>query len=350
MPCDRDHVCDPICIRLQRSSRRPRRACSRLLRPGGVLFGTAPDGEAVVHAVGDARELRLSPPEHQFAVLLRLLPKRDDDGDGQPVIFSLEDTVTSGTAESGCIEFLCRREALVAAAAAHGLEPIEMTSLADAKTDSPLKEPLTDAERHVASLYYCFALRKTGGATGGQEGGRGANGTNDRAARAASAPLPPPAQASSVPAPQPPAAIRGDAATRIGAYFGAFDPIHENHVAVAKHALAAHGLDAVYLVSNTDNPRKPFVSSLRDRAALIDARLAEPDCKGVRRFHVRERQSLDWRGRDEVCREIRAQVLQEHQALVGGGGGRGGGGGGGGRWRRGTRRGRWRRASHRGIS
>jgi len=64
---------------------------------------------------------------------------------------------------------------------------------------------------------------------------------------------------------------------RVGVYFGSFDPIHENHVAVAQHAQHAHGMRFVYLVSNADNPRKPFVSALSARAELIDVRLAQPD-------------------------------------------------------------------------
>ena len=59
---------------------------------------------------------------------------------------------------------------------------------------------------------------------------------------------------------------------RVGVYFGSFDPVHENHVAVAQHAQHAHGMRFVYLVSNADNPRKPFVSALRARAELIDVR------------------------------------------------------------------------------
>jgi hypothetical protein len=68
-----------------------------------------------------------------------------------------------------------------------------------------------------------------------------------------------------------------DGGCRVGVYFGSFDPIHENHVAVAQHAQHAHGMRFVYLVSNADNPRKPFVSALRARAELIDVRLAQPD-------------------------------------------------------------------------
>ena len=93
--------------------------------------------------------MKLAPPDHQFALFLRLLPRPEAEakvegeggaeggaeaedgaeleggmaplgsaeqvlqgntgrGAGQPVIFSLEDTVTSGTDESGCIEYAKR--------------------------------------------------------------------------------------------------------------------------------------------------------------------------------------------------------------------------------------------------
>ena len=40
-------------------------------------------------------------------------------------------------------------------------------------------------------------------------------------------------------------------------------------------------------------------------------RLAQPDCMGLRRFPTKEHQKLDWRGRDEVCREILCKVSEE---------------------------------------
>ena len=122
-------------------------AISRLLAPGGVLFGTAPDGDAIVAATGSAKELRLSPPDHPAALLLQLLSKEAHaygsaaegvavEERGQPLIFSLEDTVTSGTDASGCIEYLCHRAALARSAAAHGMEVVELTSLADSPDDT----------------------------------------------------------------------------------------------------------------------------------------------------------------------------------------------------------------------
>jgi hypothetical protein len=100
----------------------------------------------------------------------------------------------------------------------------------------------------VASLYFAFAFRKGSGVKGRGVKGSGVGG----------APPPPPP-------------------CRVGVYFGSFDPIHENHVAVAQHAQHPHGMRFVYLVSNADNPRKPFVSALSARAELIDVRLAQPD-------------------------------------------------------------------------
>jgi len=163
------------------------RTISQLLRPGGVFFGTAPDGDAIRAQLGASNELRLAPPEHPFALLLRMEPKpAPPDGSGgsgggsgggggggggggdggsgggesagsavefgQPLIFSLEDTVTNGTDASGCIEFLCHRAALTQLAAAHDLHPIEMCSLADArKAHGYHSGALTEAERQVAS-------------------------------------------------------------------------------------------------------------------------------------------------------------------------------------------------------
>ena len=110
---------------------------SSLLKPGGYFFGTAPDAGAIATAVGAAGSLHLHPPDHPFSLLLRLLPSESGteaggvEGEGggwyaRPLIFSLEDTVTSGTDSSGCIEYLCHRDALVKLAADHGLEPLEL--------------------------------------------------------------------------------------------------------------------------------------------------------------------------------------------------------------------------------
>ena len=92
----------------------------------------------------------------------------------------------------------------------------------------------------------------------------------------------------------------------VGVYFGSFDPLHENHVAVAKHAVTEYGLCAVYLVSTANrDDSKPFQTPLADRASMIDARFAESDCANIlRRYQVSDRQKLDYEGRQGVCRDL----------------------------------------------
>ena len=67
--------------------------------------------------------------------------------------------------------------------------------------------------------------------------------------------------------------------------------------------------ERVYLVCNVDNPRKPLVSPLAERAALIDARIA--DSTVIFRHTTRPGQALHWRGREQVCDEIVASVAAE---------------------------------------
>ena len=161
------------------------RTAAALLRPGGVFFGVAPDAASIRAAASPSGELRLAPPEHQFSLLLQLKkpseaavaaagPQDDaDDEFGQPLIFSLEDTVTNGTDETGCIEYLCSRETLTKLAEAHGLERIECENMARSQVDRPLAQPLTEAEAHVAGLYHiCFSQKR---AMGGYDGGASAS-------------------------------------------------------------------------------------------------------------------------------------------------------------------------------
>ena len=60
---------------------------------------------------------------------------------GTPLLFSLEDTVTAGSEDAGCTEYLCYRDSLVRLARDHGLTPVEMESLADARASGRHKRP-----------------------------------------------------------------------------------------------------------------------------------------------------------------------------------------------------------------
>jgi adenylate kinase family enzyme/nicotinamide mononucleotide adenylyltransferase len=102
----------------------------------------------------------------------------------------------------------------------------------------------------------------------------------------------------------------------VGVYFGSFDPIHENHMAVALHAISAFAIEHVVFVPNCDNPFKQFASPLELRERLITARIAAfdhefPERAGqlsLYRFQGDER--WDWAGRAFICKRIRNQYQQ----------------------------------------
>ena len=99
---------------------------------------------------------------------------------------------------------------------------------------------------------------------------------------------------------------------RVGVYFGSFDPVHENHIGLAKHALTR--LDCVYIVVNPNQPSKPLLSSLRDRAALVDARLACEDCQRIHRYPAR--QEVNAWGRKALCQQICKAVRSLHPSSL----------------------------------
>jgi len=134
-----------------------------LLRPGGVFFGAAPDGDAILRAIatdGDGRTLQ------RDGLLLRLEGAGDDAAAagasefGRLLLFSLQDTVTAGSEHDDCTEFLLHRAALVRLAAAHGLVPVELESMAaSAAEPASAATALDAAQRYVAALYFTFAFR-----------------------------------------------------------------------------------------------------------------------------------------------------------------------------------------------
>ena len=59
----------------------------------------------------------------------------------------------------------------------------------------------------------------------------------------------------------------------VGVYFGSFDPPHENHVALARHAVRHCGLGCVVFVASPCLLTKPTLSPLDARVAMLQARL-----------------------------------------------------------------------------
>lgn len=70
---------------------------------------------------------------------------------------------------------------------------------------------------------------------------------------------------------------------RIGIFSGSFDPIHNGHVAFALSAIAAAKLDAVYFAPETKPRRKPHVTHIAHRLAMLELAL-----RSQPRLHVLE--------------------------------------------------------------
>lgn len=67
---------------------------------------------------------------------------------------------------------------------------------------------------------------------------------------------------------------------RIGVYAGTFDPVHNGHVAFAKSAMEACGLDEVVFFLEEDPWRKPHVTDITHRHELLKLVVAgEPDLR-----------------------------------------------------------------------
>ena len=61
---------------------------------------------------------------------------------------------------------------------------------------------------------------------------------------------------------------------RVGIYGGSFNPIHNGHIALAKHLLHMGGLDEVWFVVSPQNPFKQLSELLDDDKRLQLVRLA----------------------------------------------------------------------------
>ncbi|MCB0693264.1 MAG: nicotinate-nucleotide adenylyltransferase [Lewinellaceae bacterium] len=72
-------------------------------------------------------------------------------------------------------------------------------------------------------------------------------------------------------------------ATRIGLFFGSFNPIHIGHLIIAQHMLEHADLDKVWFVVSPHNPHKPRKTLARDADRLHMVRLAIDDNPG---FHA----------------------------------------------------------------
>lgn len=92
----------------------------------------------------------------------------------------------------------------------------------------------------------------------------------------------------------------------VGVYFGSFDPPHENHVALARHAVRYYGLGCVVFVASPCLLTKPTLSPLDVRVAMLQARLRDEPSMAVY-LHGAAPLDLSLRdvaNRDAVCTRV----------------------------------------------
>lgn len=68
---------------------------------------------------------------------------------------------------------------------------------------------------------------------------------------------------------------------RIGIFSGSFDPVHKGHIAFALEAAKAAGLDKVYFAPETKPRRKPHVTHIAHRLAMLQLAVRSQPRLGV---------------------------------------------------------------------
>jgi len=101
----------------------------------------------------------------------------------------------------------------------------------------------------------------------------------------------------------------------IGVYFGSFDPIHENHIALAKFAIEHCNIQEVVLAPNVDHISKPNMRPLSQRRHLIFTRLKETlNDKTLKHVHLFDTTNkiMNWQGRMDILQCIRNEWVKKH--------------------------------------
>jgi len=100
---------------------------------------------------------------------------------------------------------------------------------------------------------------------------------------------------------------REDVTRRCGVFFGAFNPPHEGHFALAEHAVQSLGLDYVVMVPNVSPPNKSDAAELSHRAAMLALHPSVATPGSALRVTVPPAGAkTDWSGRSEICSQLAA--------------------------------------------
>jgi nicotinate-nucleotide adenylyltransferase len=99
----------------------------------------------------------------------------------------------------------------------------------------------------------------------------------------------------------------------VGFYFGSFNPVHENHIALALFAKERLGLDHVVFVPNNDenDEKKEVLVALNHRVSMLRARIEH-----IEGMEVMEppKSTKRWESKAEIAEERTAKLFEESES------------------------------------
>lgn len=102
---------------------------------------------------------------------------------------------------------------------------------------------------------------------------------------------------------------------RLGIFFGSFDPIHTNHIAMCQHLLNHGYLDVIYIVPNGDNNPFKRMTPLRQRVEMVGLVIA--NMKNVYIYQVEPSCKMSWRDRGLIAKNIKKQYAFDNKIRLG---------------------------------
>lgn len=91
--------------------------------------------------------------------------------------------------------------------------------------------------------------------------------------------------------------------SKVGIYFGSFDPVHINHVQLCLNLLE-NDFKYVYMIPNQANHMKPYIVSMEHRLAMINEVIDELKLDGRLIAYRSNIEQHTWPGRDKIADEI----------------------------------------------
>lgn len=106
---------------------------------------------------------------------------------------------------------------------------------------------------------------------------------------------------------------------RLGIFFGSFDPIHTNHIAMCLYLLNHGYLDGIYIVPNGDNNPFKRMTPLRHRVEMVRLAIAagKGNMKDIYIYQVEPDCKMSWRDRGLIAKNIKKQHALNNRIRLG---------------------------------